>query len=532
MSHRPLSPINSALIRWLWAYLFIPAYVFLDWASYLDPFHRLNISPWNLAPAFGLLFLMEKGAGGIFTLAGSMVIADVLVRSPTSGLISVLLLNLTLAVGYRVLAEALIRIFPDDTMFSSRDNLLTWALIMVCGTYVNSMIFVNAIAIAGLLPPGGWGPAVLQMWIGDGVGILVALPLFWQVRNAAARAVFRDAVLTLETLGYVLLSAAGLWVAYVLGSEHSYRYFYVLFLPVVWAATRQGMAGAILSVALLQMGMIAAVQIQEIQEISLIEIQMQVLVLTLVGFLIGVAVDEQRRSASQLRDSMKLAAAGEMAGAIAHELNQPLTALSAYSSACRLLLQQNNQAKLAEVVGQLVIESNRASNVVRRLRNLFGSGSTSLTHFPLLEFLQSVADDFRRLDAEGLVEVRVMPPIPALNLYADRVQMEILFRNLFANARDAVRCAAVPDGRIELSAHLVNDRTLRIRVQDNGPGISSELSDRIFNPFVSSKSSGLGLGLAICREVATVHGGKLVHIPGAHGCFELELPIEHSMNTQ
>jgi signal transduction histidine kinase len=187
---------------------------------------------------------------------------------------------------------------------------------------------------------------------------------------------------------------------------------------------------------------------------------------------------------------------------------------------------------LAEVVGQLVIESNRASNVVRRLRNLCGSGSTSLTHFPLLEFLQSVADDFRRLDAEGLVEVRVMPPIPALNLYADRVQMEILFRNLFANARDAVRCAAVPDGRIELSAHLVNDRTLRIRVQDNGPGISSELSDRIFNPFVSSKSSGLGLGLAICREVATVHGGKLVHIPGAHGCFELELPIEHSMNTQ
>ncbi len=525
MSHRLISTPTYALRRWLWAYLLLPVYVLLDWASYIDPFHGLNISPWNLAPALGLLFMMVNGAGGVLTVAGTMVIADILVRSPTSGWGSVLFLNLTLAGGYRVLAEALKRIFPGDGMFASRENLLTWALIIVFGTYVNSMIYVSAHGVVGLLPPGGWAPAVLQMWVGDGVGILVALPLLWQVRNASSRAIFHQAVFGFETSGYVLLTGISLWLAYGIAAEHGYRYFYVLFLPVVWAATRQGMAGAIFSVALLQAGMIVAGQLQVTPEISLIEIQMRVLVLALVGFFIGVVVDEQRRSASQLRDSMRLAAAGEMAGAIAHELNQPLTALSAYSSACRILVQQNNQVKLTEVVSQMVAESNRASNVVRRLRDLFGSGATSLTRVDLPGLLGTVADDFRKHDPNSGIELVVAEPVPELSLYADQVQLEILFRNLLANARDAIVQAAILNGRIDIIAYQSDDGKLRIRLQDNGPGISSDFADRIFNPFVSSKSSGLGLGLAICREVATVHGGKLTCIPDEHACFELELPI-------
>ncbi len=517
---------TQPLIRWLWSYVFIVAYVFLDWASYIDPFHRLNISPWNPAPALGVLFLMEKGAGGIVTLVGSMLFADVVVRSPTAGLASVIFLNLMLATGYKLIAEAMVRIFRDQGMFCTRDSLLTWIAVVITSTYVNSLLFVTAHGAIGLLPPDGWGPAVFQLWLGDGVGILVTLPLLWHLRNRKARLDFFSVTLTLETLGYVSLSVLALWLAFFLGAETSFHYFYVLFLPVVWAATRQGLAGAIVSIAFMQVGMIFGGQMQDTQEISLIEIQMRVLVLALVGFFIGVVVDEQHRSARQLRETMRLAMAGEMAGAIAHELNQPLTALSAYSSACRLLVDQNNTSKLPEVVTLMIVEANRAADVVRRLRDLFGSGATSLSRFMLADLLHAAMNAFQKHEPSDAIKVSLVGPIPERELYADRIQLEILLRNLLANAKDALIESGTKSGTIELRASQDPQGHLRIRVEDNGPGITGDLSAQIFDPFVSSKSSGLGLGLTICREIATAHGGSLTYITGDHGCFELVLPAE------
>lgn len=518
---------TQPLIRWLWSYVFIAAYVFLDWASYIDPFHRLNISPWNPAPALGILFLMGKGAGGIFTLVGSMLFADVVVRSPTAGLASVIFLNLALASGYKLIAEAMVRIFRDQGMFCTRDALLTWVAIVVTSTYVNSLLFVSLHAAIGLLPPDGWGAAVFQLWLGDGVGILVTLPLLWHLRNRRTRTDFFSVTLTLETLGYVSLGGMALWMIFIFDTGSGFRYFYVLFLPVVWAATRQGIAGAIVSIALMQVGMIFAGQMQDTQEISLIEIQMRVLVLALVGFFIGVVVDEQSRSARQLRETMRLAMAGEMAGAIAHELNQPLTALSAYSSACRLLVDQNNTAKLPEVVSQMIVEANRAANVVRRLRDLFGSGATALSRFMLSDLLYSAMDTFRKHEPTEGIALRLAGHIPDQVLYADRIQLEILLRNLLANAKDALVDSGTNPGNIELRATRDSQGCLRICVEDNGPGINGDFSGQIFDPFVSSKSSGLGLGLTICREIATAHGGSLTYITGNHGCFELVLPTEH-----
>lgn len=523
--HFPL--LEHSIARWLLAYGFVVFYVFLDWASYIDPFHRLNITPWNPQPSLGILFLIQGGAGGVLTLAASMLIADVFVRSPSTSILAVVLLNMVLVAGYKFIAEAMKRVLRMDVVFSSRNSLLTWVAIVIGGTMINSMVFVSAHAVFELLPSGGWAQAMLWHWLGDGVGILVSMPLFWRLRNREARAEFKAAVLNLETVGYVLTGLLLLWVAFGLGAESSFRYFYILFLPVVWAAARQGFSGAVVSVAAMQIGMIVGEQVQTAQTVSLIEVQMRVLSLALIGFFIGVVVDEQRRAVARVKESSQLAAAGQMAGAIAHELNQPLTAISAYASAGKLLVSQESYEKLPAVMEKMILEVDRTSNVVRRIRELFSSGATIPSRFSLAELILSVTRSFSASHPDDGIPIVVQEPLPDVELFADRIQLEILLRNLFSNALDAMNEVNRGCREIRIGAERSFEAGIRIRVEDTGPGISPELAHHIFEPFFSTKSSGLGLGLAICREIAIAHGGTLTLVPRPHGCFELLIPVVH-----
>lgn len=518
------TPQNEWL-AWLSAAAFIAAYVVLDWSSYIDPFQRLNITPWNPAPALGLLFLLHRGRGGPFTLFAAMLAADLVVRELSGSVVSVVALNAILAGGYWALGRWLGRWFADGGMFVDRDGLLRWSGIVIAGSLAISLLFVSAHVAGGLLPASGWSNAVLRFWVGDGVGIFVGLPLLWWLQDGARRKAFAAALLNWQTAGYLLLTLTTLWVSFAIGATANYRYFYVLFLPLVWAASRQGMAGAVFCASALQLGMIVAGQMQASPEISLFELQMRALMLALVGFFIGVTVDEQRRAAADLRHSLRLAAAGEMAAALAHELNQPLTALSAYGNACERLLARGDDAQqLPDVIRRMVAEARRAAEVVRRLRDFFRTGSTQLEHFALAALIETAAAPFCERAVESAVAF-VVHPVPAVALNADRLQLEVVLRNLLSNAFDAVADQAEDTRRVSLIAEVESASRLCIRVEDSGRGVAGGV-ERLFEPFVSTKSSGLGLGLAISRAIAEAHGGTLVADVGAHGSFRLLLPIE------
>jgi C4-dicarboxylate-specific signal transduction histidine kinase len=322
--------------------------------------------------------------------------------------------------------------------------------------------------------------------------------------------------------------AATVWFIFEGLSGDPARHFYLLFVPLIWIAARSGMNGAIVATAIVQIGVVIGIHGRSIS-LSIVELQALVAALTLTGLFLGVIVDERQRAEEGLRQTLRLAAAGEMAGAIAHEVNQPLTALANYGRSAQMLLTSGADAsRLNEIIDKMLAEADRASDVVRRLRDFFRAGSTRLeeVHVPALfaaaRRIGEGAIGTAPIGLEFESEQRLPP------LFIDKLQIELVLRNLLANAVDSLVAAKKQGGRIKVSAQRDGVQSVRITVVDNGPGIAPATRDGLFEPFKSGKPSGMGLGLAVSRAIAEAHGGSLEASAAEHGEFHLVLPCVQS----
>jgi two-component system, LuxR family, sensor kinase FixL len=517
---------------WRDVLILLVGYIVLDWASYLHPLHGLNITSWNPAPALGLIFLLRFGRSALLPLALAILMADAWVRSlPVSLLVSVGL-SAVLTLGYWAIAEVLRHRLSTRNIFNDRRGLLEWAAIVTVGTMLNSAMYVATLSVGGLIVFREVQEAFIRYWIGDCVGALVSMPVLWMLLDDHGRAQLRAMFFTSESLGYLVATGAALWIAFGIGAAADFKYFYVLFLPVVWAAARQGLAGAVISTALLQIGIICSVLLLRYSAITVLEIQALAAALALFGFFVGIVVDEKQRVSAELRQTLRLAAAGEMAGALAHELNQPLTALSAYGAICEKLLSQGETGeRLREMIHRMVAESSRAADVVRRLRDFFRTGATQLEPLILGDLLASAVASFAKKAQQQGVELSV-DSVFRCTIFADRLQLEVVLRNLLSNAFDAVVEGSVRQRAVRISAHPEGAGRVCIRIEDSGPGFSEATAARLFEAFHSSKASGLGLGLVISRAIAEAHGGHLVGEMADHGLFKLVLPIEEKTDDE
>jgi signal transduction histidine kinase len=517
---KAMRSISSSVLS---GFVFVVVYVLLDWASYLHPLYGLNITPWNPSLALGLVVWIRAGRMAAIPWFAAILIGEVVVRGLPATLPLTLALSGVLTVGYGIMAEVLRR-HAGGKILHDRRRLLSWLAVVVAGTLATSIIYISLLHFTGLIPVGDWGVALARFWVGDCVGIVVTMPFFWLLLDE--RATLRRVFARWETAGYVALAVAALWVSFGLGGEGEFQYFYLLFPPIVWAAARQGVPGAAVAAFVLQAGIIVAVQWQNLVAVTVFELQLLGAVLAFVGLFIGAVVDEKQRVSNELRQTLRLAAAGEMAAALAHELNQPLTALSAYGSACRQLLERGgDDARLRETIERMVTESHRAADVVRRLRDFFRTGATQLEPIALADLVGSVAAQFADKASNQSVEL-VVAPLPDCVLLVDRLQVEVIMRNLIANAFDAVLERPVGQRRISIAAEVAEGGMACIRVADSGPGLSAAKVLRLFEAFQSSKASGLGLGLAISRAIAQAHGGDLVAEAADGGVFVLKLPTE------
>ncbi|HEU4780757.1 MAG TPA: PAS domain S-box protein [Steroidobacteraceae bacterium] len=225
----------------------------------------------------------------------------------------------------------------------------------------------------------------------------------------------------------------------------------------------------------------------------------------------------------------RLATMGEMAAGVAHELNQPLTAITTYARACERYIDmpQPDLVELREAVREIGAEGLRAGRVVSRLRHLVRTDENEervLTDVNVLieELSTLLTADARVHDTR--LRLTLAPHLP--RVIANPAQLQQVVLNLMRNAFEALLEVPTGNREVELKTERTPCADVEIRVTDNGPGVSPAIAERMFDPFATTKKSGTGLGLAISRTIAHAHGGTLDLLPSTlrGASFQVRLP--------
>lgn len=233
----------------------------------------------------------------------------------------------------------------------------------------------------------------------------------------------------------------------------------------------------------------------------------------------------QRQNDEQLQHAQRLASLGEMASTLAHELNQPLMALSNFASAAKAFAEQGNQPMLASSLDETVAQARRSAEIVRRIRGFVRQRTAGAEDCAVAALVANalalLQGEMRQRQVRA--EVRIPPALPPVR--GDRVLLEQVLLNLLSNSLQAMQQATPPDLRVVKVEAECRDGRVHIRIADCGPGIDAALAEQVFAPFFTTKAGGLGLGLNICRTIVEAHRGRLSFAdrPGGGTVFTLEL---------
>jgi two-component system, LuxR family, sensor kinase FixL len=329
--------------------------------------------------------------------------------------------------------------------------------------------------------------------------------------------------------------ALTIWVAAVFARHHQLQLFYLLFLPVTWIAVRSGVEGVSVALMSIQLGLVLALVVFPGRTIDVLDFQARMLVLAITGLVAGVLVSERRAAEARLRMNQaalaqvsRLGSMGELAAAIAHEINQPLSAASTYTGlvAESLEAERLHDPGTRDLALKAMSQISRAADVVRRLRTLVRLGrSERMPTSPTTIIGEAI--DLVRADLERekiVVKFDLEPDLPLL--MADRLQIEQVLLNLIRNGAEAI--IAAEDGRREIiiQASRSNPGLVELSVVDTGTGFASSFAGDVSFPLSSTKPEGLGIGLSLCRSIAEAHGGALtIRNTGSGARVSISLPV-------
>lgn len=240
---------------------------------------------------------------------------------------------------------------------------------------------------------------------------------------------------------------------------------------------------------------------------------------------------EQEASAHReaLAQVDRLNTLGEMASGIAHEINQPLTAIATYAQAIRRMMEQlpAMPPEMHEALEQMSTQAERAGEIIHRMRGYVRKRAIAYEATDLNECLRSIVklamSNVR--ENEGHIHLELNAGLPRVTI--DSVQIQQVVMNLILNALDAMKMVAPEHRKIVVRTHRPAPDCVQVDVADRGPGLSSSVANVLFTPFVTTKAGGMGLGLPISLSIITAHGGKFWHAPNPGGgmCFSFTLPV-------
>ena len=221
---------------------------------------------------------------------------------------------------------------------------------------------------------------------------------------------------------------------------------------------------------------------------------------------------------SELVHISRLSAMGEMASTLAHELNQPLSAISNYLKGSRRLLEADTGERASmvrEALDKAADQALRAGQIIRRLRDFVASGETEHRVENITKLVEEASALAQVGAKDQAVRVRYRFEPSAQLALADKVQIQQVLLNLMRNAMEAMQGSAKRE--LLLSAALAENDRIQVSVADTGSGLAPDVVSQLFRPFVTTKQQGMGVGLSICRTIVESHGGKIWAEPNPGG---------------
>jgi two-component system sensor kinase FixL len=494
---------------------YIVAYVLLNWLSIISSTPSFGIVPWS--PETGLLF-------AAFLIFGRQLWPYVLVALAVSNLLlrselplSVQMLSPIIVGGGYALSLNWIqqsRWQLDIKLASFRDILILEGIAIVSATFV-AMASVASLTVAGMISPSEVPYNIFRYALGDLIGVSIITPFLLILANAGGLP-----KITLEAAMQGLAILAALVFAFGFTSLPHFRLFNLMFFPIIWIALRHGLKGAALGLVVTEVGLVVALLILGPQLSGITTYQSLMLVLAFTGLAIGGLVTDRRRFEQELRlnqesvsQIFRLGSAGEVTTAIAHEINQPLTAISNYTRLVQeyLVSGQGDRTVAIEAASKVASQVERTAAVVRNLRDFIRLGRRQISeqspHLLIREVLDLLEPNLQRAGAS--VKVAIARDIQ--NAAVDRLQIEQVLMNIISNAVEAmVDNDSSRERLIKIGARNISGNRIEIEVADSGPGFPTGFDLRKSGIRTSSKKDGLGVGLSLSQTIIEGHGGELL----------------------
>lgn len=502
---------------WLVGVGYFALYLLLYWVSYVEPLAHTNITPWNPNTGAAVALLLARGVQWTPLVALSIFASEILIDGSPPPWWVLALTSTYVALIYAA-AAGLLR---------SRSLARPIETPLVAAWFAGAIAIASGMAAAGYvgilvgtaqINAGDFWAAISRYWIGDFSGIIALTPLL--LLRLDRKAVWEELRRNPRELGLQVFGAAiGLGLTFALATTHDVRLFYPLFAPVTWIALRHGVPGAMISVLLVQAGLVAALALTP-GSIPLFDVQFPLLSLGITALFLGAlasqrdtALRQMRHQDDALQRSMRFATAGQLASALAHELNQPMTALLSYVRSAELMSGHLSSAdeRLAGTLRKAGEEAGRAAAVLRRLREFYRGELAQLECTDAVGVCARVVQALQERLGRSAVEFNLRHGDKVPPVLFDRTKLEIVMHNLLTNSLEAFEALPASDSRtrrIEITVDARDDNVI-ISVDDSGPGIASGLADRLFEPFITSKTSGMGLGLSLSRTFLRHQGGDL-----------------------
>ncbi len=247
-------------------------------------------------------------------------------------------------------------------------------------------------------------------------------------------------------------------------------------------------------------------------------------------------VTEQRRTEqratklqAELAHVARVNAVSQLSSALAHELNQPLTAIMNYVSAAKLRWTQaggHNNDKATSLLDRAIAQAERAGAIIQRLRAFLEKREPHRVEEDLNTVLQeAIALGFVGSSSDGIsLNLDLAPGLPTVRV--DRIQFEQVIVNLLRNAAEAMKDSIRRE--LSVASYRAGPKLIEVAVADTGPGIADAIAAQLFEPFVTTKDTGMGVGLSICRTIMEAHGGRIWMVPNPSGgtIFKMQLPAD------